>query len=75
MLPQLCAAGGTVIWTRHRRPPDQTPRVRRLLARAGFEEVAFDAPEAELWTVGSHRHVGEPAPLGPGERLWTAYRS
>jgi hypothetical protein len=74
-LPQLCATGGTVIWTRHRRPPDQTPRVRRLLARAGFEELTFDAPADELWTVGSHRHAGEPAPLRPGERLWTAYRS
>src|SRR5690242_10949974 len=27
-LPMLCAPGATVIWTRHRRPPDITPRVR-----------------------------------------------
>ncbi len=75
VLPQLCATGGVVVWTRHRRPPDHTPRIRRLLARAGFDELAFDAPAAEHWTVGSHRHTGEPPPLQPGVRLWTAFRS
>lgn len=75
VLPQLCATGGVVIWTRHRRPPDRTPRVRRLLARAAFEEIAFDAPEDEHWTVGSHRHAGEPPALQPGVRLWNAFRS
>ena len=28
-LPTLCAPGATVIWTRHRRPPDLTADVRR----------------------------------------------
>ena len=27
-LPMLCARGATVIWTRHRRPPDLTPVIR-----------------------------------------------
>ena len=31
-LPQLCAAGATVIWTRHRRPPDLTIDIRRWFA-------------------------------------------
>jgi hypothetical protein len=39
----LCAAGGTVIWTRNRRPPDITPQVRAWFTTAGFDEVAFDA--------------------------------
>jgi hypothetical protein len=26
--PALCRTGATVIWTRHRRPPDLTPQVR-----------------------------------------------
>src|SRR5262249_10139326 len=26
--PALCAAGATVIWSRHRRPPARTPRIR-----------------------------------------------
>ena len=29
----LCAPGATVIWTRHRRPPDGTPQVRALVPR------------------------------------------
>lgn len=40
--PALCAAGATVIWTRHRRPPDLTPRIRGWFTDAGFDEVAFD---------------------------------
>ena len=74
-LPQLCATGGIVTWTRHRRPPDRTPRVRRLLARAGFEELAFDAPAGEVFTVGSHRHTGAPEPLQPEARLFSSFRS
>jgi hypothetical protein len=42
--PALCAPGATVIWTRHRRPPDLTPRVRGWFQASGFEEVAFDVP-------------------------------
>ena len=75
LLPQLTATGGTVVWTRHRRPPDQTPRIRRLLRRAGFEEMAFDAPADESFTVGSHRHAGAPPPLDPQARLFSSFRS
>jgi hypothetical protein len=75
LLPQLTATGGTVIWTRHRRPPDRTARIRRLFHRAGFDEVAFDAPAGEVFSVGSHRHTGAPAPLVPGARLFSSYRS
>ncbi len=42
--PAMCRGiGSTVIWTRHRRPPDLTPRVREWFAAGGFGEVAFDA--------------------------------
>jgi hypothetical protein len=44
----LCRGGATVIWTRHRRPPDLTPQVRAWFARDGFEEVAFDALETSV---------------------------
>jgi hypothetical protein len=40
--PALCAPGATVIWTRHRRPPDVTPRIRAWFTDAGFREVAFE---------------------------------
>jgi hypothetical protein len=39
----MCAAGGTVIWTRHRRAPDRTPDIRAWFGVGGFDEVAFDA--------------------------------
>lgn len=52
--PALCAAGATVIWTRHRRPPDITPRIRAWFTGAGFGEVAFDALDTStLAAVGA----------------------
>jgi hypothetical protein len=65
--PALCAAGATVIWTRHRRAPDLTPRLRAWFAEAGLEEVAFDALDTDkLTAVGVHRlpnrsRVAQPA--------------
>ena len=70
--PALCRSGATVIWTRHRRPPDLTPRIRAWFAGRGFEEIAFDALETSaLTSVGVHRLVGTPAPGPPGDRLFT----
>lgn len=52
----LCSEGATVIWTRHRRPPDLTPHVRAWFAASGFDEVAFDEVEAGIVPgVGVHR--------------------
>jgi hypothetical protein len=70
-LPALCARDATVIWTRHRRPPDLTPTIREWFEGAGFEEVAFDAPGTTFFGVGAHRFVGEPKPLEAGERMFT----
>jgi len=51
--PALCAPGATVIWTRHRRPPDLTPKIRAWFEASGFAEVAFDALDtASLTGVG-----------------------
>jgi predicted RNA methylase len=56
----LCAPGGTVIWTRHRRAPDLTGDIRSWFAAAGFQEVAFDTPETTTLTgVGVHRRPSE----------------
>jgi hypothetical protein len=75
--PALCAPGGTVIWTRHRRPPDLTLEVREWFAAAGFAEVAFEAPEtgSTLIGVGVHRRPAglagdSPATSPPGGRLF-----
>jgi hypothetical protein len=70
-LPTLCANGADVIWTRHRRPPDLTVDIRGWFADAGFEPVAFDAPEAFEWSVGVHRFAADPQPLVPGTRLFS----
>ncbi len=70
-LPSLCAEGATVLWTRHRFPPDLTPEIRRWFGEAGFEEVGFHGPDDELFGVGAQRFVGAPRPVAPDERLFT----
>ncbi len=69
----MCAARGTVIWTRHRRPPDLTGQIRSWFSLAGFDELAFDDPAtATLTGVGVHRlhAVATSAASLPG-RLFT----
>ncbi|MDR2983427.1 MAG: SAM-dependent methyltransferase [Nocardiopsaceae bacterium] len=72
--PALCTRGATVIWTRHRRPPDVTGPIRSWFASAGFDEVAFDELESEsLASVGVHRLARECAGRLPdaGDLLFT----
>jgi hypothetical protein len=76
--PALCRPGATVIWTRHRRPPDLTPQVRAWFTRGGFEEIAFDALETPgtvafrpMIGVGAARLVCAPAARLPDDRLFT----
>jgi hypothetical protein len=70
----LCAEGATVIWTRHRRPPDITGQMRSWFAAGGFQELAFDALDTEyLTSVGVHRLARrrERPPELPGQPLFT----
>lgn len=67
---QLCAHGGTVVWTRARREPDLVPRICDWFAARGFEEVWLSDP-AEGWGVGAHRFAGTPVPLERGSRMFT----
>jgi hypothetical protein len=62
--PALCAAGATVIWTRHRRPPDLTPRIRAWFADAGFDEVAFDTLDTTTLTSVGVARLRRPARAG-----------
>ncbi|MDR7276093.1 SAM-dependent methyltransferase [Catenuloplanes atrovinosus] len=71
--PALCAARGTVIWTRTRQPPDLTPSLRGWLAEEGFEELAFEAPPDATYSVGVHRLTVPPRPLTAG-RMFTFVR-
>lgn len=69
-LPRLCQPGATVIWTRHRRSPDLTPRVREWFADAGFGEIGFDTEDGYLIGVGTHRLTGAALPYRPGAHLF-----
>ncbi len=73
-MPSFCAPEGTVIWTRHRRPPDLTPSVRGWFADVGFEEVSFVAPPGTVLSVGCNRLArgdsGDASPLDPDLRLF-----
>ena len=66
----FCAPRGHVVWTRHRRPPDLTPTIRADFAAAGFTELAFEAPEATVMTIGHHRLDGATSPFDPDQRLF-----
>ncbi len=70
-LPQLCASGATVLWTRSRRAPDLTPNIRAWFVAAGLEERAFEAPAGELFSVGVQRYPGLPQPLDRSGALFT----
>lgn len=70
-LPMLCAPGANVIFTRHRRPPDRTVEIRGWFADAGFEEIAFDAPDGFLFGVGRQRLARTPDPFAPATTLFT----
>jgi hypothetical protein len=67
---QLCAEGGTVIWTRHRRPPDLVPQICAWFAEHGFEPHWVSDPD-EGYGVGAHRRTGPPEPLATGARMFT----
>ncbi|OZM82745.1 hypothetical protein [Pseudonocardia sp. MH-G8] len=71
-VPALLATGGTVIWTRHRRAPDLTVRIRSWLSEAGVEEVAFATAPGSGWSVGAGVLRARSAPMPtPGGRLFT----
>jgi hypothetical protein len=60
LLPMLCESGATVVWTRHRRPPDLTPEIREWFSAAGFEEIGWDEPPDLAWVgAGAVRWLGE----------------
>ncbi len=67
-LDQLCAPHATVIWTRHRHPPDLVPHVLETFERAGFVSLALE--QAPPFCVGAHRLLEQPRPLQRGVRLF-----
>ena len=75
VLPQLVTEGGRVVWTRTRREPDLTPRIRRYLLERSFAEESFVAPQGELWSVGLNRYDGDAKPLRPSMRMFEFTRA
>ncbi|SBT53205.1 class I SAM-dependent methyltransferase [Micromonospora auratinigra] len=69
----LCATGGTVVWTRHRREPDLVPAICDWFAEEGFAPVAVSSP-ADGVGVGVHRLTGPPRPLAAGATMFTFVR-
>jgi hypothetical protein len=72
-MPAFLAPGGTVIWTRHRGPPDLVTTIDGWFADAGFARVFVSAPEHQ-YGVGVHRLVNTPQPLPETEHLFTFVR-
>jgi hypothetical protein len=70
-VPSLLAAGGTVVWTRHRREPDLTPQVRAWFAAAGVAETAFVAAPGPGWAVGAGVLQAPTTQLDGTRRLFT----
>ena len=72
-VPTMCRPGATIIWTRHRRRPDLTPRIRAWFEEHGCTHLRFDTPDSASWTVGAERLdpvADTPATPRP-ERLFT----
>jgi hypothetical protein len=67
---QLCATGGTVVWTRGRKEPDLVPQICEWFAERDFDLLGVSEPGLS-WGVGAHRFTGTPGPLGTGLRMFT----
>jgi hypothetical protein len=67
---QLCAADGTVVWTRGRWTPDLVPQICDWFAGRGFDELWVSDP-AEAWGAAAHRFTGTPDRLEAGARMFT----
>jgi hypothetical protein len=70
----MCKPGATVLWTRHRLPPDITPQVRAWFAASGFDELAFDATGPDtVQGLGANR-LRRPAIAGLPDRPLFTFR-
>lgn len=64
-LPQFCAPGATVLWSRGQQLPDITDQIRDGFTEAGFEETAFHKPEDAAFQIGAARYQGPRRQLQP----------
>ena len=66
---QLCAHGGTVIWTRGRWEPDLFPQICGWFAAQGFDQLWASDPAAQ-WGAAAYRFTRTPSSLDPGARMF-----
>ena len=66
---QLCARGGTVVWTRGRWEPDLVPVICDWFGERGFELAWLSGPDVS-YGVGVHRFTADPSPLDPDARIF-----
>jgi hypothetical protein len=69
-LPLFCAYGATVIWTRHRRPPDIVPAVLGWFETAQFDQIFREGYVDHRACVGGHRYTGQEQAFTPSARLF-----
>ena len=67
---QLCATGGTVIWTRARSTPDRVPLICDWFGERDFDLQWLSELDAGFG-VGVHRFTGASRPLTPGVRMFS----
>ena len=67
---QLCAEGGTVVWTRGRMAPDKVPLICDWFGEQGFELRWLSVPWVR-YGVGMHRHTRQPGLLAAGLRMFS----
>lgn len=66
----IARPGATVIWTRHRRPPDLTPTIRGWFAAAGWASLGFWSGGPGGFGVGVEQLEGATRPLDRPHRLF-----
>lgn len=67
---QLCATGGTIIWTRGRTAPDKVPSICDWFREHDFDLQWLSEPDAGFG-VGVHRYTGVSRPPTPGVRMFS----
>lgn len=72
-LPQFCAPGATVIWSRGRHLHDINSEIQATFAGAGFTQTAFHAPDGVKFQIGVNRYEGPAVPL-VSDKLFTFIR-
>ncbi len=75
VLPQLCTAGATVVWTHGGGVEGRSALVRKAFREVGCAETSYDVlPRGSRPTVGVARFEGDPQPLEVGRRFFTMLR-